>query len=130
MPQQPAPALPVTDWFRVDAFRPAAAGYFEVLSSDGISPLLRYWDGSVWRNSVGGSASLLMSRGTDICFRGESRWVLRCQDGATSHYCVEARRAGARWSPHPGAARPFKSQAAAVRFAARYPRLRLTPVLA
>lgn len=141
---RPAPE-PVTDWFRADTYHPVQPGYYDVGFDRGcgtieVSEMRRYWNGVMWLNNGphGDRSNLLRGFDTSVFWRGIRRWVLvrKAQpDRATQGgqladvYLVSARPRAAKLSRLLVEARHFKSEAAAQRFAARYPRLGLTAVL-
>jgi hypothetical protein len=144
MPNAALAALPVTDWLPGSTL-PALPGYYEVRNNRSLPAChhwrlvgknQRYWDGSIWLCWKDGPASVFGRHETHE-WRGQRRWVLVRQGradlpagGLINPCLVSTRQRGALWTHLPVHARPFKTLRAAERFAARYPRLRLTAVLA
>lgn len=128
------PKLPVTDWFRADAYHPALPGFYEAGKTDGhISPMRRYWDGSRWLvNPENPDSPSLYMQDDNAVWRGVRMWVL-VRIG-TPHqipvYCVDPAAELPTWSLEPVKALPYKTRAAAMRAAGRFPALGLGVVLA
>lgn len=121
------PKLPVTDWFRTDAYHPALPGFYECGKADGhISCAKRYWDGRGWLMHPGGDSPSLYMQDPKSQWRGVRMWVLvrtPLQPGSAPVFCIDPAAELPGWSRLATDATPYKTRATAMRAAARYHRL-------
>lgn len=123
--------LQLTDWYPADV-KPVRKGVYETIFTDwkGIVSNAGYslWDGNLW-SFTEASPQANFSEGAVLSkeWRGVRRWVL-VTNRPICKYLFSARPGIATfWSLEK--ARPFKTQRAAERFAARYKHLDLVAVL-
>lgn len=134
-------------WYRAlwNQPHPTAIGQFEVRNSVPlyrrnkfalVGSKYRWWDGERWLTEKGGRPSIFGTHGTHE-FRGIRRWVLAQKASPiisalarrpVDAYLISARPRSANFGAMVQA-RPFKTEQAAQRFAARYAHLGLTAVL-
>ena len=139
--KKPAEPVLVTDWYGHDV-KPVHVGVYErdIIGLEG--PHYSYWDGKTWSafmQTIAEAFSLkhVPSLYQQYQWRGRRMWVLveernplvsSITSETIKSYLVSARPRCSKFGPLESA-RPFKTERAAQRFAARYSHLGLTAVL-
>ena len=128
----------VTGWYGHDQV-PVHVGAYEVRNNPEVAApnimtfgnsgdvFVRWWDGDKWLMNVGGGVSI-MDLHPSHQWRGRRMWVLAIENCLGTRYLTHARPKSQKFGSL-NFARPFKTERAAQRFAARYSHLGLTAVL-